>query len=73
MAFILAVLLGFLLIVLIFGLKYGRFLGAHQEQRTALEAATLAATRDLGRMVIEDPYYGFVGLSDNPPTGKGTT
>src|SRR5579884_2964016 len=72
LAFSLSIMMGFLVILLVFGLQYTRFLGAHMEQRTAIEAAALAAARDLSRIVIEDQYYGFVGLSDRAPTGKAT-
>jgi hypothetical protein len=73
LALVLAVLLGILMVIILFSLWYTRFLGAHLEQTTAIEAASLAAAKDLGRIVVEDPYFGFVGLSDSPPTGKGTT
>lgn len=38
----------------------------------ALNAAALAAAADLGRIVIDDPKLGFVGLTDRPPI-SGTT
>lgn len=60
------------LTLLIFGLQLLRITGTQHEQTTAIEAATLAAARDLGVMVIQDPYFGFVGLSDAAPCGKRT-
>ena len=57
----------------LFALNYIRSLGNNLEQTTAIEAAALAAAHDLSSIVIEDQYFGFVGLSDSPPTGKGTT
>ena len=56
-----------------FCLRFSRMLATHQEQRTAVEAAALAATHDLSRIVIEDPNLGFISLSDSAPTGKATT
>lgn len=49
-----------------------RVLGVHQEQKTAIEAAALAAAKDLSRVVIEDEHLGFIGLSDKAPTGLAT-
>ncbi|HEY9733461.1 MAG TPA: hypothetical protein V6C89_16195 [Drouetiella sp.] len=56
-----------------FCLRFTRMLATHQEQRTAVEAAALAAAHDLSRVVIEDPNFGFISLSDSAPTGKATT
>jgi hypothetical protein len=67
-----SVFAGILLVVTFFSLKFTRVLGSYWEQRTKIEAASLAVAKDLGRIVIEDPYYGFVSLSDYPPTGKAT-
>ena len=56
----------------IFALQFTRILGTEQEQRTAIEAASLAAAKDLSRIVVDDPNVGFVALSDYPATGNGT-
>lgn len=56
----------------LFFLSFTRLLGSHEEQRTAIESAALAAAHDLGSIVIEDPNFGFLSLSDQTPTGKGT-
>jgi hypothetical protein len=68
----LAILLGVVLVIAIFALWFNSYLGAHQEQKTAIESAALAAADDLDKVVVEDPYFGFVSLSDSPPTGKAT-
>src|SRR5262249_51711304 len=34
--------------------------------------AALAAARDLGRIVVEDPYYGYIGLADGKPCCPAT-
>lgn len=62
-----------LLTVGIFALQFTRILGSEQEQRTAIEAAALAAAGDLSRLVIDDPYFGYISLSDFPANGTGTT
>lgn len=40
--------------------------------KCALEAASLAAARDLSRIVIDDPKWGYVALTDQPPVGEDT-
>ena len=40
--------------------------------KCALEAASLAAARDLSRIVIDDPKWGYVALTDQPPVGDDT-
>ncbi|NJL73487.1 MAG: hypothetical protein HC888_19155 [Candidatus Competibacteraceae bacterium] len=47
-------------------------LGTNSEQRTAIEAAALAAARDLSMIAIDTPDYGFVSLSDSAPIGSTT-
>ncbi|MBX9694092.1 MAG: hypothetical protein K2Z81_17040, partial [Cyanobacteria bacterium] len=59
--------------VALFALGYLRIFGSTSEQKTAIEAAALAAARDMSKIVIDDPDYGFVGLSDSAPTGTATT
>ncbi|HEY9784259.1 MAG TPA: pilus assembly protein TadG-related protein, partial [Candidatus Obscuribacterales bacterium] len=54
---------GVVIALLFFALAYTRMLGGNQEQRTAIEAAALAAAKDLSRIVIEDPNFGWIGLS----------
>ncbi len=66
-------ILAFVVVVIgLFILSFTRLLGSHQEQRTAIEAASLAVAHDLSAIVIEDPYFGFVSLAGSPPVGKGT-
>lgn len=40
--------------------------------KCALEAASLAAARDLSRIVINDSKWGYIALTDQPPVGKDT-
>lgn len=42
---------------------------AHQRQVSAIEAGALAAANDLSRVVIEDPHFGPISLSDYAPAG----
>jgi hypothetical protein len=42
----------------------------HQQ---ALEAASLKAASELSRIVVNDPYWGYVSLSDYPAMGTATT
>lgn len=58
--------------LILFMFAYVRLLGADNEQRTAIEAAALAAAKELSRIIIEDENFGFVSLSDYAPTGTAT-
>src|SRR5579885_705462 len=60
------------IVLLLFGLAYVRLIGSSSEQRTAIEAAAIAAARDLSTIVINTPEFGFVGLSDSAPNGSST-
>lgn len=71
-ALMLAVFLAVLMSILLFGLSFARFLGGHQQQITAIDAATLAVANDLNKIVVEDPNFGFISLSDYPPIGSAT-
>lgn len=72
LALSIALLLGFVLLLAFFGLRFTRMLGSHQEQKTAIEAAALAAANSISRIVVLDPVLGYVGLSDGAPRGKRT-
>lgn len=63
---------GLLVALLLFALAYTRLLGGNQDQKTAIEAASLAAAKDLGRIVLKDDHFGWVSLSDYAPTGSMT-
>jgi|AGTN01.2.fsa_nt_gi hypothetical protein len=64
--------LGIILVICLFAMGYIRLVGSGQEQKTAIEAAALAAARDLSKIVIDTDEFGFVGLSDSAPTGTNT-
>lgn len=63
---------GIVVALLLFALAYTRMLGGNSEQKTAIEAAALAAAKDLSRVVIEDDHFGWIGLSDYAPVGSVT-
>ncbi len=60
------------LLIMIFCLKFTGFMGSYHEQRSAIEAAALAAAKDLSAIVIVDPNFGLIGLSDASPIGTAT-
>ena len=72
LALIAAISAGILILILLFALSYTRLMGSNQEQRTAVEAAALAAAKEVSRIVINDPNFGYVSLSDAAPIGKAT-
>ncbi len=56
-----------LIVFMTFGLNYVRLCGTSKMQNTAIEAAGIAAAADISRIVYDDPNFGLVALSDNPP------
>jgi hypothetical protein len=69
---VIAIFGGFALLLMLFCLKFTGFMGSYHEQRTAIEAAALAAAKDLSEVVINDPNFGWIGLSDSSPIGTNT-
>ncbi len=63
---------GLALMIMLFCLKFTGFMGSYHEQRSAIEAAALAAAKDLSAIVIVDPNFGLIGLSDCSPVGTAT-
>jgi len=72
LVFTTAVTMAIIVPLLLFTLWYVRTLGSHQEQTTAAQGAALAAADSLGRIVVEDSEFGYVGLSDYAPIGPNT-
>ncbi len=68
-----AVTIAIVAVLAFFSLSYVRLLGSNSEQRTAIEAAALAAARDLSMIAINTADYGWISLSDAAPTGSSTT
>ncbi len=69
---IVAFTLGIIVLVVLFGLGYIRLIGTSSEQKTAIEAAAIAAAKDLSSIVVDTPEFGFVSLSDAAPIGTAT-
>lgn len=42
----------------------------HARQTSAVESASLAAASDLARIVISDPHFGYIALTDYAPVGR---
>lgn len=61
-----------ILALLFFALGFVRLTGTQFEQKTAIEAAALAAAREMSNIVITTNEFGFVGLSDSAPVGTNT-
>lgn len=72
LALIAALSAAVIIAILLFALAYTRLLGSNQEQKTAIEAASIAAAKDAGRIVIEDNNFGYISLSDAAPVGQAT-
>jgi len=58
---------------MMFSLGFTGFIGSYHEQRSAIEAAGLAVAKDISGIVIDDPNFGLVGLSDSSPIGTNTS
>ncbi len=61
------------LALLFFALGFVRLTGTQFEQKTAIEAAALAAAREMSNIVVVNTDFGYVGLSDSAPVGTDTT
>lgn len=68
----LAITVGLLVAIGLFVFNYTRILGGHEQHATAIEASSLAAAQAIARIVVEDPNYGFIALTDYPPIGQAT-
>jgi len=67
-----AITIAIVAILAFFSLSYVRLLGSSSEQRTAIEAAALAAARDLSMIAVNTDECGWVSLSDSAPVGSIT-
>lgn len=50
----------------------GKFSIYHERAQNVIDAAALLAAKDLSRIVINDPKFGYVSLSNYPAMGKAT-
>lgn len=69
---VLAVTLGIITAIVIFSISYVRLSGTQSQQKSAIEAAALAAARELSKIVVDTPQFGYIGLSDSAPNGTST-
>lgn len=67
-----AITIAIVAVLAFFSLSYVRLLGSSSEQRTAIEAAALAAARDLSMIAVNTDEYGWISLSDSAPNGSLT-
>ncbi|MBP9091139.1 hypothetical protein KBI23_08925 [bacterium] len=67
-----AITIAIVAVLAFFSLSYVRLLGSSSEQRTAIEAAALAAARDLSMIAVNTDEYGWISLSDSAPIGSLT-
>lgn len=70
---VLAVTLGIITAIVIFSISYVRLTGTQSEQKSAIEAAALSAARELSKIVVDTPQFGYIGLSDSAPNGTNTS
>jgi len=52
--------------------QFGLLLTERVRIQNAVEAACLLAANDVSRIIINDPTFGYVSLSNYPPVGKAT-
>jgi hypothetical protein len=52
--------------------RLDRFVGEKTASQNTVEAACLLAANDVSRIMINDQNFGYVSLSNYPPTGKAT-
>jgi hypothetical protein len=62
-----------LLVVAYLAINFAQLVGTHKEAQTAIDAASLAAAKDMSHIVIDDKdgcHFGIVGLVDDLPRKK---
>jgi hypothetical protein len=62
----------FILFLFLPALEFLEVYSIHLREQSALEAVSLAVAEDLSKIVVNDPYFGYIGLSDFPPNGRAT-
>ncbi|HEY9714050.1 MAG TPA: hypothetical protein V6C72_11300, partial [Chroococcales cyanobacterium] len=73
LALIAAITVGIVIALIFFFMNFGRILGGFNQQKTAIEAAALAAATDLTNIVVPSNTCGYISLSDAAPVGKNTS
>lgn len=68
---LLAVTIGLLLVIGVICLtEIGCLFVFQRNSHSATEAAALACAQDLSRIVVEDPHFGFVSITDQAPGSR---
>lgn len=62
----------FLIIVALCLVLYMSMIRSNTEHRTAIESAAIAAAKDISRIIINTPEFGYVGLTTEAPVGSAT-
>lgn len=70
--FLFVALAVFTMALLMFVCQIGHLLIEKERYQQALESAALRAATELSEIVINDPYFGFISLSDQGAIGRGT-
>ncbi len=52
--------------------KYFLLLNTQARYQNSVEAASLLVAEQIGRIVVNDPHFGFVSLTNQPPIGRAT-
>lgn len=64
--------LAMLAVVIVIAFNSTVWFSARSKNYSAAEAASLTAATEISRIVIEDPYYGYISLADYAPIGRAT-
>lgn len=71
-ALIVCVVAVILIPLIMFSNRIGLHASKSGRAQDAVEAAVKVAAMDLSRIVIEDPRFGYISLSNHQPVGRGT-
>lgn len=71
MLMIIIICVAALVVAIVTGVTLMKFTIASQRAEAACEAASLAAAKELSRIVIEDPNFGLIGLGNFAPSESG--
>lgn len=58
--------------VILFVILFSSMLRSSSEHRSAIDSAALAAAKDISRIAINTPEFGWVALTSQPPVGSAT-
>lgn len=58
--------------ILLFLFQMGLYLADRDRAQYVVEAASVLAANDLSEVIVNDPSFGWVSLSNYPPVGEAT-